>query len=625
MIGLRNFIIGFMFIVLTISTILAEPGFDTNISTYSNISDGNRIWDEDMNLSDTYTWTPQSFSGFYYNLDTDEGGETLTIKDIDRSIDDGDITYKTEPIIREFERDAFGYYYIIGFMADRYFAGYKNGTIGDSSKNLMDEEVLSRVLIDDDESRMIKSGIPLVLEEGYEFRVTEYAASGDYVMVALFKDGESIHETILSEGSTFTYKKGLGSAEDIPIIAIHVDTVFRGMETSTINIDGIFQISQDHINVEDGEKFGLMEIETVDSDKIIMTNPNDVSLEKGKTFNLMGKINIKVGDCDTLRFTLTVDTTEPGIYQLRGTVTEETNYTWTPLNFEGLLYDMDSGEYNETLELTNLDDRSIDRGHLSYITAPINISFKYNGWDDYESIGFMGDKYFAGYKDKSIGYKGISLIKTGRLGKILIDEDENHTLYIGNSLPLADGYSFRIDEISQDGDSIMDALLRDGEEIRSNIINDGSTYTYTKEIDDEDVLIIAIHIDEIIRSMETNYIFINGIFQISEDFREIKEGDSYGEMEINSVTENQIEMTNNESINLSKGETINIMGDIKIKVADSNTVRLYPFQEIKVAIDEMPTQIPTPEPTPIPEFNIILLPVMVIIGLMLLLSGKKSV
>jgi hypothetical protein len=84
-------------------------------------------------------------------------------------------------------------------------------------------------------------------------------------------------------------------------------------------------------------------------------------------------------------------------------------------------------------------------------------------------------------------------------------------------------------------------------------------------------------------------------------------------------------MTNNESINLSKGETINIMGDIKIKVADSNTVRFYPFQEIKVAVDELPTQMPTPEPTPIPEFNIILLPVMVIIGLMLLLSRKKSV
>ena len=625
MIGLRNFIIGFMFIVLSISTILAEPGFDTNISTYSDIQEGNRIWDEDMNLSDTYTWTPRSFGGFYYNLDTDEGKETLTIKDIKRTIDDGDIEYVTEPIVKEFECNNFGNYSIIGFMAERYFAGYEKDSIMNDGFSLLDEEILSRVLIEDDESRMIKSGIPLVLEEGYEFCVTEYAASGDDVMVALFKNGESIHETILSEGSTFTYKKDLGSVEDIPIIVIHVDTIFRGMETGTINIDGIFQISEDHINVEDGENFGLMEIKTVDSDKIIMTNPNNVSLRKGKTFNLMGKINIKVGDCDTLRFTPTVDTSEPGIYQLRGTVTEESNYTWTPLNFEALLYDMDGGEYNETLELIDLDGRSMDRGHLSYLTAPINISFKYNGWDDYESIGFMGEKYFAGYKDNSIESKAVSLMDKGYLGKILIDEDEKHTLYVGNSLPLADGYSFRIDEISQDGDSIMVALLRDGEEIRSDIINDDSTYTYTKEIDDEDISMIAIHIDKNFRGMETTPILVNGIFQISENFREIKEGDSYGKMVINSVTENQIEMTNNESIILSKGDTINIMGDFKIKVADSNTVRFYPFQKIKVAVNELPTQIPTSEPTPIPEFNIILLPVMVIIGLMLLLSRKKSV
>lgn len=171
--------------------------------------------------------------------------------------------------------------------------------------------------------------------------------------------------------------------------------------------------------------------------------------------------------------------------------------------------------------------------------------------------------------------------------------------------------------------SIMVALLRDGEEIKSDIINDESTYTHTKEIDDEDVPIIAIHIDEIIRSMDKNYLFINGIFQISENFQKIKEGDSYGKMEINSITENQIKISNDESINLSKGDTISIMGDIKIKVADSDTVRFYPFQEIKVAVEGLPTPIPTPEPTPIPEFNIIILPVMVIIGLIFLLSGKK--
>ncbi|KAF5423704.1 MAG: S-layer protein/S-layer protein [Candidatus Methanomarinus sp.] len=559
-----------------------EWNWKVNSKTYES---GNRIWDEDEDMSDTYTWTPQSFSGFYYNLDTDEGKETLTIENIgDRSIDDGKIEYVTEPIVKEFECNSFGNYSVIGFMAERYFAGYEKGSIMNDGFSLLDEEILSRVLIDDDESQMIKSGIPLVLEEGYEFRVTEYAASGDDVMVALFKDGESIYETILSEGSTFTYEKDMGSADDIPIIALHVDTVFRGMETSTISIDGIFQISDDFINVEDGDEFGLMEIDGVDSGQITMVNSNDVSLKKGRTFNLMGKINIEVGNCDELRFALAVDTSEPGTYELRGTVTQDEKYTWTPLNFEGLLYDMDSGDKKETLyiERHGIDDRGISPGDLSYNTSPISMNFEYSGWNDYESIGFMGEKYFAGYEDNSIEEKGVSLMNKGYLGNILIDESEKHTLYVGNSLPLADGYSFRIDEISQDGDSIMVALLRDGEEIKSDIINDDSTYTHTKEVDDEDVPVIAIHIDNIFRGMETNCIFVNGIFQISEDFKKIEEGDSYGNMEIDSVTNNYIKMSNDGSMTLGKGDTISIMSDIKIKVADDDTVRFYPFQEIKV-------------------------------------------
>jgi len=56
----------------------AQP-VDTTLPTYYS---GNRIWDEDADMSDTYTWTPQSFSGFYYDLDNDIGGETLTIEDI---------------------------------------------------------------------------------------------------------------------------------------------------------------------------------------------------------------------------------------------------------------------------------------------------------------------------------------------------------------------------------------------------------------------------------------------------------------------------------------------------------------------------------------------------------------
>jgi S-layer protein (TIGR01567 family) len=553
---------------------------------------GNRIWEEGME-TDYYIWTPQSFSGFYYNLDTDEGGETLTINNIDRSLGRGDIEYKTEPIKVRFEQSAFGWYNVIGFMAERYFAGYENGTIGDASYSLLNEEVLSRVLIDNDESKMIRSGTPLVLEEGYDFRVTEYAASGDDVMVALFKDGEVVDETIISEGQTYKYKKDLGSADNIPIIAIRVETVFRGMETSTIKIDGIFQISDNYIEIGRGDEFGLMEIDDV-SDTITLTNPDSVSLTKGKTFNLMGKINIEVGDDTTLRFAPAVDMSEPGTYRLRGTVTEEADYTWTPLNFEGLVYDMDSGYGKETMTVIR-SGRNINNGNLTYSTQIINMNFECTDWKKYDSIGFMGEKYFAGYQANTIQNNGISLMeKTGRLGKILMDESDKHTLYVGNMLPLAEGYSLRIDEISRDGDSIMVALLKDGEEVDNTITNEGKTYVYTKEIEKEDIPIIAIYIAKIFRGMETNSVFIEGIFQISEDFRLVEEGDTYGEMRIETVTKDTITMENKNDITLGKDNTISIMGDIKFMVADSDKVRFYPYQNIEVeALQSLVIHAPT--------------------------------
>ena len=53
-----------------------------SVNAAAQVSDsaGNRIWDENANQNLTYTWTPQTYSGFYYDLDTGEGSENLTVQ-----------------------------------------------------------------------------------------------------------------------------------------------------------------------------------------------------------------------------------------------------------------------------------------------------------------------------------------------------------------------------------------------------------------------------------------------------------------------------------------------------------------------------------------------------------------
>ncbi|HIH86341.1 MAG TPA: hypothetical protein HA304_00345 [Methanosarcinales archaeon] len=545
---------------------------------------GNRIWDEDANLSTNYTWNPQSFSGFYYDLDTDEGSETLTIKDIDRSLGDGDIIYETKPILVEFENSRWGNYYVIGFMADRYFAGYNDTDFASSDDNLLSEEKLSKVLTDDDKKVRLNSGSVLELEDGYEFKITEFSSDGETIMVGLFKDGRKVDETVVNEGDNFVYEKDLGGANDMPIIAIYIDNVFIGSETSSVNIEGIFQISDEYINVERGDDFGQMTVKTVNENKITMENEDDVDLGEGDDFKLMAKINIIVADSSTLRFAPYVSMSKHGTYELRGTVTEESTFEWTPFNFEGLLYDIDTGEGYEILciKRDSSVDRSIGENNLSYTTSPISNNFEHNsdGWNTFQSIEFIGDTYFAGYKSNSFVSSDRSLIKEGKLSRILIDEDKKHNMHIGKSLILEEGYSLRIDEISLDGDSLMLALLKDGEVIFTDIVSEGDTYIYEVDLNGTDIPIIVAHFNKVSRGRKTNSMFIDGLFQISDSFTTVEKGDTYGIMEITSFSSSSIVLKNKDSFSLVRGDTVNITGDIKFKVADASDVRFYPFLEI---------------------------------------------
>ena len=64
-----------------------------------------RIWREGVNPRGTYTWTPQSFSGFFYDLKNDVGTERLTIDlpSSGRSIDSGGLTYSTKAQDTDFQ------------------------------------------------------------------------------------------------------------------------------------------------------------------------------------------------------------------------------------------------------------------------------------------------------------------------------------------------------------------------------------------------------------------------------------------------------------------------------------------------------------------------------------------
>ncbi len=560
---------------------------------------GDRIWDALTSPSLIYTWTAKSYSGFYYDLDSGQGSESMeiTLTSGSRSVGSGKLKYSTEPINTNFERTAWGNYSIIGFMAERYFAGYPSGTFGlTSSIDLISSGQMSKVLINEEKSRSIYAGSALILEDGYTLNVIEVDKNGDKVFISLTKDGSELESTILSSGSDYIYSTDLGSADDVPIVVVHFDYIFQGQETSAVFVNGIFQISDKYITIKDDDSYDKMKIIST-SGKIEMENSNSFTLNKGNTIDIMGKIKFLVADSSDIRFAPFVDMTDPGTYELRGTVAENEDYKWTPLNFEGFYYNMDDGKGTESLEVVTRTGTTIAADGLVYKAEPTPVSFEYGTWKTYDVVGFMAENYFAGYPSTTTFVDStVSMISNGQLSKVLINEDKSRAIHSGAGLILDEGYVLNIIEVDKNGEKVAVSLSKDGSDIGDmSIVTAGNTYVYEKDLgSSDDVPIIAVHFDQIFQGPETNAVFIDGIFQISDQYITVKDGDTYGKMKVETVDSTKIEMRNENSISLTRGKSISIMGDILFKVADSGTVRYYPYVEVTTAPhDSLDISMPT--------------------------------
>ncbi len=200
-------------------------------------SAGNRIWDANATESLTYTWTPQTYSGFYYDLNTGEGSENLTVQLAkgSRSIEANKLLYETKSIETKFQHQDWGSYDVIGFMAERYFAGYtKNSSFVKKDISVISEGQLSKVLIDTNDRKSLYTGSSLVLEEGYILNVVEVNVNGDVVHVQLEKDGKVIDDGFISSNADYVYNTKLGGTEDVPVIAVHFSQIFHGTEADAV-------------------------------------------------------------------------------------------------------------------------------------------------------------------------------------------------------------------------------------------------------------------------------------------------------------------------------------------------------------------------------------------------------
>ena len=267
--------------------------------------------DGQSNLVDgSFSWNPQNFAGFYYDIMNDIGTETLVTTLTAGNKLSGDapygVTYTTTAQNKKFEYEDWGYYNIIGFLGRSFFISY----VDDSSllqplldSNLLNDSRLGRVLIDSRERQEILNGGTLSLQDGFEAKLY-IDKSCNKTLVELYRNRILVDRNYLSVPGTYLYRKNLDDVDDITLLALHMAETKCNQGKSCV-VDGVFQISEDLIHVNPNMTFDKMTIRSIDADAGVITmdnKDNSITLSKNIDIPLMSDFRIKTANNDELRF-----------------------------------------------------------------------------------------------------------------------------------------------------------------------------------------------------------------------------------------------------------------------------------------------------------------------------------
>ncbi|WNY23795.1 hypothetical protein MmiHf6_11110 [Methanimicrococcus hongohii] len=560
---------------------------------------GSNVWDQDQSMATTYTWTPAMYSGLWYDYDNGVYTEniTMTIAASDRQINVNNTEYITEYQNIRFAYSDWGSYRVIGWLGEPYFAGYTRSSSGNNSTtqftssniSTLSDERIYPILMNTDDEISLSSGGKHTLENGYNITVSDFNESSGKFTLTLQKNGNTVLEENVSNNTTFVYEKSLDDIGTIPVIAVHV----KNLSSSKAVINGIFQISESSTDVSVGKSVNAMEVTKVNDTAIVMKNPSRIKLNRDSTVTLMDHIKIEVKDTSKLKFELISDpkTDTEKTYPDRGMVysSSNTNKSWNGMNFPGFTYD-----YNNSTETENLSidvsgtlSRSISAKQLMYTTNAYNETFNYSDWGSYQAINLGGDNYFAGYlkynssnKNNTTNFtdSNDSILKDGSVSKVLINNGTEKQYSVGSNISLQDGYTLQISNLTSNGSKANLILKKDGTSVKESSVSSGENFVYEASVGGTVVPIIAVRVTNVFEGT-SSVVKIGGIFQISTSATDVGSGTKLGNMQVEYTGSTALIFVNTNAINLTSGTNITLMENLSLHVADSDSLRFFPFNQ----------------------------------------------
>jgi S-layer protein (TIGR01567 family) len=568
---------------------IRSPVFDAGAS--ANLSD------IDVSYTD-YT----TFAAFYYDIDDGIGSENISfVKEAGNTITEGNLIYTANMQEVSYEYEGFtAKYFKMGFLAQEFIPVGETGTDPDP-------QLLSKLILDDDEKYTMRVGQTLDLGEGFALTPKQIDVEGDKVWLELTKDGKFLDDDVYDatpgtdtnpDNKSWDYEADLAGEDDVVVLRVHVNEVFQGQVDSLAIIEGIWLMSDEVLEIEDDDEFGKMEVVTTTGNDITLISTEDITLDAGDEIEITDTISIMVADDDNdyLRFYFFEEITEPGTYNVRGSVaapmgTQET-FVWTAENFSGLIYDLDDDNQYETLSITVEADNTtiLEEGGVLYTTQMKEVAYEYAGFDtNYYKMGFFAQEYIP------VGETG-TIPDPQLLSKLILDDDEKYTMRVGQTLDLGEGFALTPKQIDVEGDKVWLELTKDGKFLDDDVYDatpgtdtnpDNKSWDYEADLaGEDDVVVLRVHVNEVFQGQVDSLAIIEGIWLMSDEVMEIEDDDEFGELEvIGSTGDADLTLYNTDEINLDADDEIGLSNGMKLQVNDYSNdmdVRFYPFVELTI-------------------------------------------
>ncbi|NJD51851.1 MAG: hypothetical protein FIB07_03195 [Candidatus Methanoperedens sp.] len=531
----------------------------------------------------TFTWTPDNFDGFYYDPENKSGNESLTIKlnNIkDRSIPIGGIVYHKAAGQTNTKYREFGKYAVIEFTGEKYLAEYPAGksNITGHGEIKINQIRLRKILIDDNTSNNFINGSRMMLSLGHDIEIRDVNISDSSVLLSLKMDGAEVDTRTLGAKENYTYE-----TKDGQIIAVQVDSVIAGREENSVSIKRIFQTSESFTQYyKKVDIFGVMKVTDISDTGITMRNTAvSVDLKPGSIIEVMDNIRIKVADSNDLRLYLYRDWGQEKSEHRGALRTASNNLTaWDGLNYAGFWYDFESGNYSESLEITNMTGRRIPENGLTYTSYRANIS--------YVIFSLGGKKYTArnnGFAELLIAHGDSIYEKKALVGKPSWFEWDDE-LKSGRPVAwepgmdtweLGEGYALTVKYIDTRSDPRKARLVlsRNGVDLDDVWLSSGNAYRYFQPGETGTSKLIT-YLDAVFAGATVDVIQLRNTVFVSDNVTQIKDGDRLGVFNVTVMDPDRIELKNREPIDLEAGSSINLLGNLSFFVENSDELRFYP-------------------------------------------------